>query len=499
MRHIREVLRLHYEGHLSARTISRSLGMHHTTVTDLLRRAQRAHVAWPLPADLDDGALDRQLYPGNQGRPRQRPEPDWPAIHQDLRQHKGMTLELAWVEYRQAHPIGLGYSQFCVHYQRWRRHVQVALRQHYTPGDRAFFDYAGATIPIVDRDTGAVTPAQVFVAVLGYSQAVYAEVHPDQSVASWTQGHVHAFAAWGGVPTCLVPDNLKAAVTGPHPYEPYLHPAYQELAEYYGTVVVPARVRKPQDKAKVEQGVQLVERWILAVLRKRQFFRLAEAQTAVADLVRVVNARPFQKKEGSRATLLTEEQPALKPLPPRPFEYGTWRWATVHPDYHVEVDRRYYSVPHALVGQRVEVRVSATAVEIFHQHQRVASHPRLAHPGAVSTTPGHRPPHHRRYQDWSPARFERWAARIGPHTLALIQAVFAHHKHPEHAYRTAFGILRLAKRPGVTALEAAAAHAVAADLWTYRAVAALAHQAAVDPPSAVTPPHDNVRGARYYQ
>ena len=498
MRHIREVLRLHHALALSGRQIGQSLGLHHSTVTDLVARAQRAQVPWPLPPTWDDARLEQALYPGNQGRPRRRPEPDWPSIHADLRRYRGMTLELAWVEYRQAHPDGLGYSQFCVPDQRWRRHLHVTLRQHYAPGEVAFFDDAGATIPIVDGDTGRGMPAQVFVAVLGYSQAVYAEVQLDPSVASWIAGPVHAFAAWGGVPARLVPDNLKAGVTQPHPYEPGLQARDQECAEYYGTVVVPARVRKPQDKAQVEQGVQRVERWILAVRRKRRFFRVADAQAAVADLVRVLNARPFQKKEGSRATLLAEEQPALKPLPPHPFEVGTWRWATVHPDDHVEVDRRYDRVPHRLVGERVEVRVSATAVEIFHQHVRVASHGRLARKGAASTTPGHRPPHHRRYPDGSPARFERWAARIGTQTLALIQAVLAHQKHPEQAYRSAFGILRLAKQRGEAALEAAAAPAVAADLWTYRAVAALAQQAVTPPPPAVTPPHDNVRGAPYY-
>lgn len=255
MRQIREVLRLQYDLGLSGREIARSLGLHHSTVADLVGRAQRAQIPWPLPPAWDDTRLDQALYPGNQGRPRRRPEPDGPAIHTDLRHHKGMTLELAWVEYRQAHPEGLGYSQFCVHYQRWRRHLQVALRQHYAPGEVAFFDYAGATLPITDRDTGAVTAAHVFVAVLGYSQAVYAEVQPDQAVASWVAGHVPAFGAWGGVPARLVPDNLKAGVTHPHPYEPVLQASYQECAEYYGTVVVPARVRRPQDKASVEQGV----------------------------------------------------------------------------------------------------------------------------------------------------------------------------------------------------------------------------------------------------
>ncbi|MCY0900273.1 MAG: IS21 family transposase, partial [Firmicutes bacterium] len=393
MRHIREVLRLHHEG-LSARAIGRSLGLDHTTVGDMLKRARAADLlSWPLPT-LSDDARERRLYPGNQGRPRTRPEPDWPRIHADLRLHKGMTLELAWLEYQREHPEdALQYSQFCAHYRRWLKPGDVVLRQPHHPGDKAFVDYAGPTVPIIDRATGETHPAQIFVAVLGYSHDVFAEAHPDQSVASWIQGHVYAFQAFGGVPACRVPDNLKAAVREPHPYEPYLHPSYLEMAQYYDTVVVPAGVRRPTHKAPGETGVQLVERWVLAVLRKRQFFSLAELNAAIAACVAWLNARPFQKWEGSRATLRAHEP--LKPLPAQPFEPGTWSRARVHPDYHVQVDYRYYSVPYHLVGELVEVRTTAHTVEIFHQGERVASHPRAARKGQAVTAPEHRPRHHR--------------------------------------------------------------------------------------------------------
>ncbi|NMP25159.1 IS21 family transposase, partial [Sulfobacillus harzensis] len=364
MRHIREILRLHHAGQTD-RAIGRSLGVHHTTVGDLLKRVQAAELSWPLP-DIGDAELERRLYPGNQGRPRTRPEPDWPRIHQDLRTTKGMTLELAWLEYQREHPDGaLQYSQFCVHYHRWCKRLDVVLRQPHQPGDKVFVDYAGPTVPVIDRDTGETHPAQIFVAVLGYSHYVFAEAHPDQSVSSWIQGHVHAFQAFGGVPACVVPDNLKAAVQQPHPYEPYLHPSYLEMAQYYDTVIVPARVRKPTHKAPAETGVQLVERWVLAVLRKRQFFTLAELNAAIADCVAWLNARPFQKWEGCRATLKAAEP--LQPLPIHPFEPGAWTQARVHPDYHIQVDSRYYSVPYYLVGETVEVRTTAHTVEIFHQ------------------------------------------------------------------------------------------------------------------------------------
>lgn len=267
MRHIREILRLHHERHLSTRTIGRSLGVHHSTVQDVLQRARLADLAWPLPA-LTDPVLEQRLYPGNQGRPRRRPEPVWARIHADLRSHKGMTLQLAWVEYQREHPgDALQYSQFCAHDHRWRRCIDLALRQVYVPGDKCFVDYAGPTVPVIDRTTGETRSAQIFVAVLGYSHYGYAEAQPDQSVLSWIQGHVHAFAAFGGVPACVVPDHLKAAVQTPHPVDPLLHPSYLEMAAYYETVVVPAQVRQPRQKAKAETGVQLVERWVLAVLR----------------------------------------------------------------------------------------------------------------------------------------------------------------------------------------------------------------------------------------
>ena len=499
MRHIREVLRLHHDLGLSTRAIGRSLGLHHTTVMDLLQRAQAAHLGWPLPA-LDEATLERRLYPGNQGRPRQRPEPEWPRIHADLRAHKGMTLELAWAEYLREHPAdGLQYSQFCAHYHRWRRRLDVVLRQVYQPGDKLFVDYAGPTVPVIDRTTGERRPAQIFVAVLGYSNYVYAEAHADQSVVSWVHGHVRAFQAFGGVPACIVPDNLKAAVRYPHPHEPYLHPSYLEMAQYYDTVVVPAGVRKPREKAKAETGVQLVERWVLAVLRHRQFFSVAELNAAIQECLTRLNARPFQKWEGSRETLLAEE--LLKPLPASAFEPGIWSHAVVHPDYHVQVDVRYYSVPYRLVGETVEVRATATTVEIFHQGERVASHMRAARKGAAVTCPDHRPRHHRDRLDWTPDRFQQWAAKTGPQTAALVAGILGRMKHPEQAYRTCCGLLQLGQRRGAAALEAAAAEAVARQLFTYHAVAAFTKRgaaAAAEAPAAV-PAHDNVRGAEYYQ
>ena len=495
MRHIREVLRLHQAGQ-SDRTIGRSLGIHHSTVGDVLKRATAAALSWPL-AGLSDAELERRLYPGNQGRPRTRPEPDWPRIHQDLRTTKGMTLELAWLEYQREHPQeALQYSQFCVHYHRWRKRLDVALRQSHRPGDKAFVDYAGPTVPVIDRETGETHPAQIFVAVLGYSHYVFAEAHPDQSVTSWIQGHVHAFQAFGGVPACVVPDNLKAAVRQPHPYEPYLHPSYLEMAQYYETVIVPAGVRKPRHKAPAETGVQVVERWVLAVLRKRQFFSLGELNAAIAGCVVWINARPFQKWEGSRTTLKAHEP--LQPLPTHPFEPGVWTQARVHPDYHVQVDSRYYSVPYYLVGETVEVRTTAHVVEVFHQGDRVASHPRAARRGQSVTAADHRPRHHRDRLEWTPERFQQWAGTIGPQTQTLITTILHRMKHPEQAYRTCFGILRFAKAQGAEVLEAAAAQAVARQLFTYRAVAALAKQAPEPTPAAV-PAHDNVRGAAYYQ
>lgn len=498
MHRVREILRLHYELGLSDRAIARAQGLHHTTVGELIRRFESEGGQWPLPSDVTDAALHQWLYRGNGGRPKRRPEPDWAQVHAELRR-KGVTLQLRWQEYRTHHPDGYQYSRFCERYQQYVKTLDVVLRKTYQPGETCFVDYAGPTVPIVHPKTGVVQAAQVFVAVLGYSNYTFAELHPQQTTAWWITGHVHALEYFGGVPKLIVPDNPKPLVSHVERFEVQLNRSYQEFAAHYGVAIVPARPRKPRDKAPVEAAVLLVERWILAALRHERFVGWDHAQQRVRELLDRLNQRPFQKWAGSRRTLWEEERRALAPLPATPYQYAEWRTATVHRDYHVEVDRCYYSVPYSLVGQRLEIRVTATQVECFHAGERVASHPRDPQT-RWHTRPEHMPPHHQAVQQgWDPAYFRRRAAAIGPHTQQLIDTCLRRATVPQQVFRRCHGILSLAQRYSPAIVEAAAQRALQAEALTYGAVQAFcaAIAATAASPSA-RPPHPNVRGAEYF-
>ncbi|HET90758.1 MAG TPA: IS21 family transposase, partial [Chloroflexi bacterium] len=446
MRTIREVLRLRWEAGLSQREIGRSCRMGRSTVGDYLLRAEAAGLSWPLPEGMDEEELERRLFPRPAPSVVGRPLPDWPAVHQELRR-KGMTLGLLWQEYRAVHPEGYGYSQFCARYRRWASTLEPVLRQHYLAGEKLFLDYAGQTVPVVDRHTGEVRQAQIFVAVLGASNYTFVEATWTQGLADWLGSHRRCFEQLGGVPTLIVPDNIKSGVTSPCFYDPDLNRSYQKLAEHYGTAVVPARIKRPRDKAEAEAGVQGAERWILARLRHRRFFSLGELNEAIRQLLREYNRRPFQQLEGCRESLfLSLDRPALGPLPAHPYEYAEWKKARVSIDYHVEVDRHWYSVPYTLIRQQVEVCLSARTVEILHRGRRVASHPRSFARGRHTTVPEHMPRHHREYVQWSPQRLVRWAQQTGPACAQLVEQVLASRAHPVQGYRACLGILRLGRQ-----------------------------------------------------
>ena len=505
MRKIRDVLRLSLGEGLPRRQVGAAVGLPYTTVADYLMRARAAGVGWPLP-ELDDAALEARLYPPPPEPAAGRPAPDFGAVHAELRR-KGVTLELLWVEYRERSPDGYGYSQFCNRYRQWARRVDVVMRQEHRAGEKLFVDFPGQTVPVVDPATGEVTRAEVFVAVLGASNYTYAEAVPSQELPHWVGAHVRAFAFFGGCPRILVPDNLRSGVARANRYEPDLNRTYQEMAAHYGCAVIPARPNKPRDKAKVEVGVQVVERWVLARLRTRTFFALAELNAAIRALLDELNDRPFKKLPGTRRSLFEAlDRQALKPLPARPYEYATWRLATVNVDYHVEADRHWYSVPHQLVGQRVDVRLTATTVEAFCRGRRVASHLRSSQPHAVTTDPVHMPASHRAHRDWSPGRITRWARTVGPKTAELVEGVLAARPHPEQGYRSCLGILRLGRRYGDARLEAACARALAARGFGYRSVESILRTGldrqpllALVPPPPVPRPHDNLRGPAYYR
>jgi len=377
MRKIREVLRLTFGEGLSRRQVSAASGVPFTTVSDYAGRALAAGVGWPLPEGLDDEGLEALLYPPPAPSRQERPQPVWDYVHKELRR-KHVTLQLLWLEYREAHPDGYGYSQFANLYRQWRGGIDVTMRQAHVAGEKLFVDFPGDTIPVWDRRTGEVAlRAELFVAVLGASNYLYAEAFPSQQLLYWVTAHVHCFEHLGGCPAIVVCDNLRSGVTRPHRYEPDVNATFAEMAAWYAVAVIPARAYKPRDKAKAESGVLLAERWIIARLRDRRFFSLGEANAAVGECVAQINARPFQKLDGSRQSLFEQvDRPALRPLPVTRYEFATWRRARVNIDYHIEAGRHYYSVPYQLARQQVDVRLSATTVEVFHSSRRIASHPR---------------------------------------------------------------------------------------------------------------------------
>jgi transposase len=504
MRKITEVLRLKWECHLSNRAIARSCSISHSTVAEYVQRAQEAGLSWPLPADLGEDALFELLFPKPpQSGSRVIPCPDWSVIHTELRK-KGVTLRLLWVEYREAHPDGYGYSQFCALYREWAKCLKPSMRLSYKGGEKVFVDYAGQTVPIVDPATGEEHPAQIFIGVLGASNYTYAEAQESQDLFNWISGHVRMFAFFGAVPEILVPDNLKTGVKHPCRYEPDLNPTYQDLAQHYGTAVIPTRVRKPKDKAKVEVAVQVVERWILARLRNRTFFHLADLNQAIRELLEELNARRMEHLGRSRRELFVElDQPALKPLPEQPYEFAIWKKARVNIDYHVEFDKHYYSAPHKLIRKDVFVRATQSTIEIYHNGQRVASHRRSNAMGRHTTLSEHMPRAHREYAEWTPERFTRWAQTIGPHTDQVVQALLDSRPHPEQAYRSCLGLLRLSDRYGKDRLEAACRRALPAGIHSYKGVKnildAKLDQVEPEEPSTVVPPiHENIRGQSYY-
>jgi transposase len=506
MRKLKEVLRLRSLG-LSQHQIARSCCISQSTVHEYVSAAQAASVQWPLPEGWDDQQLEQRLFPQRPAPTvwRKHPEADWAQIHQDLQTHKDLTLQLVWQERRESNPEGYGYSRFCDLYRRWLQKLDLVLRQEHRAGEKMFVDYAGATIPIHDPQTGEVQPAAVFVAVLGASSYTFAEATPGQDLRSWIGSHRRAFEFFGGVTEVVVPDNLKAAVTHPSYYEPELNPTYRDLGEHYGVAIIPARPYRARDKAKAEVGVQVVQRWIVAALRQRKFFSLEEANQAIAELLVRLNQRPFRKREGSRATLFAQlDRPALRPLPASRYQFGQWKRARVNLDYHIEVERHYYSVPYALVHQEVDARLTAETLEVLHGGVRVASHVRSYEAGRATTLTDHMPKAHQKHVGRTPSRLLEEAQQTGPCTGQLVEAILAAKRHPEMGYRSCLGILRLAKTYPVERMEAAARRALRARAYSFQSLDSILKNQLDhlplpdDPPVPPAVDHDNIRGADYF-
>lgn len=503
MRELTEILRLKHQAGLSHAKIASALGLSKGVVSKYASLAQAKGVTWPLPESLDEAALERLLFPASAVVGRLA-EPDFPDIHQELKR-KGVTLQLLWAEYAAAHgERALRYSQFCERYRRWRGAQRRSMRQHHRAGEKLFIDYCGPSVPLVDPATGEIHDAQIFVAVWGASSYTFAEATRSQSLPDWIGSHQRALRFFGGCPLLLVPDNLKSAVTRASRYEPEINATYAEMARHYGTAILPARPYKPKDKAKAEVGVQVVERWILARLRHHTFHALSTLNAAIAELLIELNERRFQRQPHSRRELFERlDRPAMQPLPSHAYEYAEWKFVKPGIDYHVEIERRFYSVPHALVGHRLEARITATAVEIFHKGQRAAAHPRHGS-GRHTTLPEHMPVAHRKHHQWTPGRFMRWAQDIGPGTLGVIRGQLENRPHPEHGYRACLGLLNLSRHYGRARLEAACARATDIGAPGYRSIASIlksgldrvATDAAAQ--TAALPLHANVRGPDYY-
>lgn len=500
VRKTREILRLHFDGGLSHRAIVRTGVGARSTVQELFKRFASSGLSWPLPADLNDAALEARLYPRPTTSPT-APLPDFAVLQLELRR-KGVTRQLLWQEYRERHSDGLGYSAFCDAFRLWLKAQDAVMRQVHKPGERLFVDYAGLTLPLTDRQTGEVRQVPLFVAALGASSYTYAEATERQTTADWLIAQRHALEFIGGVPELIVPDNPKTLVSKACRYEPDLNPAYQDFAEHYQVAIVPARVATPRDKAKVEVAVQVAERWIVARLRHRVFFSLAELNAAIRALLDELNARPFKKRPGSRREAFEAlDRPVLRPLPMTPYEFGGWRKAKVHLDYHIQVERHCYSVPCALIGKTLDVRLTASTLEAYLRGQRVAAHARTDGFG-FTTLDEHRPPNHRAWAERFGEPLRQKAAAIGPATLEVINRQQGSRKHAEYTLRACQGILRLARDFSPAQLEAAAERALAIDSVSCKAITALlkAVPAIAEPVTTAAPVlHEHLRGPRYFQ
>ncbi|MBU6297252.1 MAG: IS21 family transposase [Alphaproteobacteria bacterium] len=500
---IRAILRLTQEG-LSVRAISERLDLSKTSVATYQLRAREAGLGWPLaPAYDDDRALERVLF-GRVGRPPQDlAEPDWSVVAQELKR-PGVTLTLLWQEYRTAHPDGYGYTWFCEQYGVFKRRANPTFRHRHEAGAVMQTDYAGHTVEVVDPETGEIRQAQIFVAVLAASSLTFAMASFSQKLPDWIAGQICALNYFGGVPKAIVCDNLKAGVVKALWFEPTLNQTFAAMAEHYDTTILPTRSRKPRDKGKVEGAVLIVERWILARLRHRRFFGLADLNAAIAILLDDLNNRAMRQVGRSRRQLFEEiERAALTPLPAIPFEYAEWKTAKVHPDYHVEVDKTFYSVPHRLIGRRVDVRLTYRTVEIFYDHKRVASHVRRSQRCGHVTVNEHMPKAHQRYANITPVSLIKMAARIGVNAAMLVERMMRERPHPEQGYRSAMGIMALARRYERQRLEAACERALSINAVSYTSVSAILKsgldQARPSEPAKATPAHANIRGGAYYQ
>jgi transposase len=502
MRQIRQMLRLAHD-RISAREIGRRLGAARSTIQDNLKRAAAAGLSWPLPGELTDEVLEHRLFGHAGTRPgfRRRPEPDWAALACELKR-PGVNLMVLWEEYRAIHREGYCYSRFCDLFREFEHRLSPTMRQDHVAGDKVFVDYSGKKIAIVDPNTGVVRDAEIFVGVLGASNYTYAEASWTQTLPDWIEAHVRMFRYFGGVPRLVVPDNLKSGVHKASFYDPEINRSYGMMASYYGVGILPARPYRARDKAKVETGVRFAQSYFLGRLRHQTFFSLAEANAAIATALERINSHVMRRLGVSRRSLFESvEQGVLAPLPEIEYQFAEWRLARVSLDYHVEFDSFFYSVPHGLIREQVDVRATTRTIELFHRGRRVAAHQRRYGGGRRhGTDPEHMPSAHRRYAEWTPERFCRWGQSIGPNTEGLIIAILANRPHPEQSFRVCLGVLSLFKNLDPQRAERVAERALEIGALTYKAITSiiankLDRRATAD---AAVIEHPNLRGPGYF-
>jgi transposase len=506
MRKLRDVLRLKYETQLPLRAIGQACGLGLGTVSTYLQRAAAGGLTWPLPDDLDDAALEARLFtrPTVPATP-DRALPNWATLHQELKK-PGVTLTLLWQEYRAQHPQGYAYSQFCERYRQWARRLKPSMRQVHRAGEKLFVDFSGKRPHLIDPTTGEEIAVELFVGVLGASDLIYAEATRRQDLPAWIGAHIRMVEHFHGSTAVWVPDQLKSGITTASRYEPEINRTYAELARHYGAVVIPARPATPTDKPLVEVSVQIAQRWVLAALRHRTFFTLADLNAAIRERIDAINDRPMKRLGVSRRTLFDQiDRPALKPLPAARYELAEWKGCRVNIDYHVEIAHNFYSVPYQLVHEHVEVRFTASTVEVFFKNRPVAAHARLTGRGCYATQVAHMPRAHRAHAEWTPSRLIAWAEQTGPATGRLVAGILERRPHPEQGYRACLGLMRLGRAHGADRLEAACQRAEHLRSYRFRTVEQiLKHQQdrlPLDEPPPARPAltHENVRGASYYE
>jgi transposase len=503
MRKIKEILRLKYEVKLSNRAIAGACKVSNSTVGEYLRRAEAAGVSWPIPEMGEEELFQKLFGEQDENAKKSKPLPDWEEVRKEVRQ-KGVTLRLLWIEYKEKNPEGYQYSQYCDLYQKWKKsRAEPSKRNVHVGGEQMQVDYAGLKIPLFNPESGETSQVSVFVALLPASNYTYAEAQSSENQCNWNNGHVRAIEFFGGVVRIVVPDNLKTGVQKPNYYEPNINAAYQELAEHYQFAVLPARVKKPKDKGKVENGVQNVERWVIAPLRKSTFFSLAEVNQAIREQLDQLNNKVMQAVGKTRRQEFEDlDLPNLRPLPEKPYEYADRKIARVNIDYHVEFEKHLYSVPYNLIHQEVDLRATEHMVEVFYKGELVAIHPRSFRPGRFSTLHEHMPPNHQFVDRANAEQLLQWAKSVGPQTAAFINAMLKSRPFPEQAYRSCLGVLSLAKKYPHSQIELACQATLEAKIFSYKAVKEeldwLMKQTTA-PVTEALPSHANIRGHEYYQ